>query len=99
MNCANAVTAITITLRIKLTVMKIRLIGDVVIAGAFIGVINASVNNMPQTKEDLHRMYLEYIAELRRLKNEKYGEQLEFQFEEKAVAVIPKWRKKKKKQK
>jgi len=53
---------------------------------------------MPQTKEQLHQMYVEYIAELRRLKNEKYGEQLEFQFEEKALD-IPAWRKNKNKQK
>ena len=34
----------------------------------------------PQELERLHQMYVEYIAELRRLKNEKFGEQLRFDF-------------------
>lgn len=49
-----------------------------------------------KTKEQI---YVEYITELRRLKNLKYGEQLEFQFEEKALVPVakPTWRKNKKK--
>ena len=89
------VTVTTITLLTILIAKTIRLIGVVAIARAFIVVINASVNSMQTTvTKTKEQIYLEYITELRRLKNLKYGEQLEFQFEEKAL--VPTWRNKKK---
>lgn len=36
---------------------------------------------MPQTKEELHQQYLDYIKELHRLVGLKRGEQLQFDFE------------------
>jgi hypothetical protein len=75
-------------------------IGAAAIVEALTTVINVTVESMPQTKEQLHQMYVDYIKELRRLKAEKYGEQLEFQFEETAVipapAQVPQWRNKQK---
>lgn len=81
--CRQNVNVVTTVINTKLTepdARTIRLIGDVASVQTEIAVLNVSAKSMPQSKEQLHEKYVEYITEFRRLVNEKHGEQLKFDF-------------------